>query len=503
MPIRRVLADQIDFSALRKELDLPDSFPADAQAEAEQAAAQPVTAPVDHTDLPFVTIDPPTSKDLDQAMALERRPGGGYRVYYAIADVSAFVRPDGALWAETWHRGQTVYLPDGKVPLHPTVLSEGAASLLPDQSRMAVVWTIDLDSAGATVAVRVERATVRSRAQLNYPGVQGDVASGSIADPIALLPEIGALLIERGLERGAINLPIPAQEVERSADGGWQLRLVAPAPVENFNAQISLLTGQAAAQLMVTGKVGLLRTMPPAPQGAFDKLRAAAGSLGIDWPAAASPGRVIASVDPGDPRGAAFLDQAAELMRGAGYTAFDGELPELIEQAAVAAPYAHVTAPLRRLADRYATEVCLALFAGTEIPGWARSSLPKLPAVMASTDQKAGAANRGAIDLTEAVLLQHRVGERFEAAVVDIDPGPRGQAAARGGGARRSGGTGQVRRRQLPGGYPHPGHPHRRRPGHPAGALHQGVSSHRASGCSQVALSAVSLVRHGGRGEAG
>jgi exoribonuclease R len=108
-------------------------------------------------------------------------------------------------------------------------------------------------------------------------------------------------------------------------------------------------------------------------------------------------------------------------MRGAGYTAFDGAVPERPEQAAVAAPYAHVTAPLRRLADRYATEVCLALSAGTEVPDWAREALPKLPDVMAGADHRAGAASRGAVDLTEAVLLEDRVGEEFEAAVLDID----------------------------------------------------------------------------------
>jgi exoribonuclease R len=89
----------------------------------------------------------------------------------------------------------------------------------------------------------------------------------------------------------------------------------------------------------------------------------------------------------------------------------------------VAAPYAHVTAPLRRLADRYATEVCLALHAGTEVPGWARDALPKLPAVMAATDRASNAAERGAVDLVEAALLAGRAGEVFEAAVLDVDPG--------------------------------------------------------------------------------
>lgn len=427
MTIRRVRAERLDFAALRRELELPTEFPPAAQREADEAAATGPTDPVagsrreDLTDLPFVTIDPATSLDLDQAMSLLRRPGGGYRVWYAIADVAAFVRPGGPLDVETWKRGQTIYLPDAKVPLHPRTMSEGAASLLPDVDRPAVVWTIDLDPDGATEAVRVRRATVRSRAKLDYAGVQSDVDAGRAAGPVALLPEIGKLLVARGLARGAINLPVPEQEIEPDGDG-WRLTLRAPDAVEEYNAQISLLTGMAAAEIMLDGGVGLLRTMPAPDPSAVADLRTAATALGVSWPAGATPGAVLATLDAASPRAAAFVDQAAELLRGAAYTAFDGAPPEQPGHGAVAARYAHVTAPLRRLADRYATEACLALTEGREPPSWVREALPRLPATMASTDRLAGAAERGAVDLIEAVLLAGRVGEQFEAAVLDLTP---------------------------------------------------------------------------------
>ncbi|WP_422755200.1 RNB domain-containing ribonuclease [Micromonospora sp. WMMD708] len=426
MVIRRVLAPRIDFGALRRELGLPDGFPAAAQREADEAADAPPPAVADRTDVPFVTVDPATSRDLDQALHLSRRPGG-YRVRYAIADVATHVRPGGPLEEETWRRGQTVYLPDGNVPLHPHTLSEGAASLLPDVDRAAVLWTIDLDADGATVAVGLERALVRSRAKLDYPGVQVAADAGRLPDPIALLPEIGALLTARGLRRGAVNLPLPEQDVEPDGDG-WRLVLRGPGPMEDHNAQISLLTGMAAADIMLAGRIGLLRTMPAPKPEAVARLRAAAAPLGVHWPDGVRVGEVLAGLDASRPRAAAFVDQAAELMRGAAYTAFDGELPEQPEHGGVAAAYAHVTAPLRRLADRYATEVCLALHEGREVPQWARSALPRLPEVMASTDRTAGAATRGAIELAEAVLLEHRVGETFSAAVLDTDAPPNGPA---------------------------------------------------------------------------
>jgi exoribonuclease R len=373
----------------------------------------------DATDLPLVTIDPPGAMDLDQAMLVERR-NDGFRVHYAIADLGAFIAPGDPLDLEANTRGQTVYLPDAKVPLHPPVLSEGAASLLPDQTRPAVLWTVDLDTDGEPGAVTVGRALVRSRAKLSYVDTQAALDAGRLPDPIALLPEIGRLLVERALARGAIDLPIPDQEVEPDGDG-WRLELRAPAPVEEYNAQISLLTGRVAAAIMLAGGVGLLRTMPPAPTSAVTTLRKAAQALGIRWSADEGVGALLARLRPAEPRAAAFVEQAADLLRGASYAAFDGAVPDQPLHSAVAAPYAHVTAPLRRLADRYATEVCLALHAGREVPGHVRGALAGLPDTMARTDRVANAAERATVDLVEAVLLQNRVGDTFDAAVLDVD----------------------------------------------------------------------------------
>jgi exoribonuclease R len=105
--------------------------------------------------------------------------------------------------------------------------------------------------------------------------------------------------------------------------------------------------------------------------------------------------------------------------RGAGYTAFDGAPPPQPVHFAIAAPYAHATAPLRRLQDRYVSECCLATCAGTPVPDWARGKLPALPEAMAAGDRRAHAVERGVVDLAEAVLLQGREGERFDAIVID------------------------------------------------------------------------------------
>jgi exoribonuclease R len=113
-----------------------------------------------------------------------------------------------------------------------------------------------------------------------------------------------------------------------------------------------------------------------------------------------------------------MLTACTRLLRGASYLAFDGVPPERAGHAAIAAPYAHVTAPLRRLADRYATEVCLALCAKRDVPDWTRAALPDLPREMDDGARRGHRFAADIVDLVEAGLLRDRVGEVFAGVVV-------------------------------------------------------------------------------------
>ena len=370
--------------------------------------------------MPFLTIDPAGSVDLDQAMHLARTPDG-YRFDYAIADVGAFVRAGGPLDTESHARGETLYSPDTRTPLYPAELSEGSASLLPDQTRPAVLWTFDLDARGEPVTTVVRRAHVRSRQRLDYVEVQAMLDGTSpVPEQIGLLREIGLLRQQRERDRGGVSLDVPEQEVDPDPAGGWRLEFRATLPCEDWNAQLSLLTGMAAARLMLDGGVGLLRTLPPPWPSAVASLRRSALALGVAWPHHSSYQEVVRGLDGSKPVEAAILALATVLLRGAGYAAFDGAPPEQPLHSAVAAPYAHATAPLRRLADRYVNEICLALSAGVPVPSWARDELPALPALMASADHRSHELERAMVDLAEAVALSGRVGEVFHATVVEV-----------------------------------------------------------------------------------
>ena len=469
--------------ALRAHYEVPTAFPPEALVEAEAAAgawAQDGPARLladgarDARDLELVTIDPPGSMDLDQAVLLERlpaqadhadqtgtaagevgdapEPSAAYRVHYAIASLATFVTPGGALDTELRSRGETIYAPDAATPLHPEVLSHGAASLLQDAERPACLWTIDLDERGEVVSAHVERALVRSRARLSYAQVQaaidgqGALPQEAPADLPELLAEIGRLRLEREAARGGISMTTPEQVVEAAEESesvspaadpdsaespgpaGYRLAYRVPVPAEQYNAQISLLTGMCAARIMVECGVGILRTLPPARPEDYARLRRVAAALGIDWPAAQPYPELVRGLDHAIPAHAAFLEQAMSLFRGSGYLAFgvggvavpaddDASDSEEAVHSAIAARYAHVTAPLRRLVDRYGEEVCIAACAQAPVPEWVLQALPDLPGVMEQTGKRARAIGRGALTALEALVLRGHEGEVFDGVI--------------------------------------------------------------------------------------
>jgi VacB/RNase II family 3'-5' exoribonuclease len=432
---RRLLAkarqgDQLreGFQNIRDEQGIPVDFPADVRAQAEQIAAAPQPPPTrsgverrDLRGLPFVTIDPAESMDLDQAVYIERRDSG-YRVYYAIADVASFVEPGSALDVETHARGVTMYSPDLRTPLHPKVMSEDVASLFADVDRPAVVWQIDLNSRGQQVEVDVARAMIRSVGKLSYEQVQRSIDDGSADDSLVCLREVGQHRQLLEIERGGIDVLVPDQEIEDDGPG-YRLVMRTPLPVEGWNAQISLLTGICAARMMLDAGVGILRTMKAPSDADYEQVRLTAQSLGIDWPHEQPYAELVRGLDPRVPAHAAFLNLVTVLLRSAGYTvltqAVGNDEPASLRHAAVASAYAHVTAPLRRLVDRYGTECCLAIASGDPVPQWVIDALPALPDEMKRADSRARAMERAQFDLVEAVLMADHVGETYSAIVVE------------------------------------------------------------------------------------
>jgi exoribonuclease R len=404
-----------DFGGIWEEFQLPSEFPAEVLAEAEAIASAPIDDDrLDLTDVPFVTIDPPGSMDLDQAMCLSATTDG-WRVQYAIADLGAVIAPGSAIDVEARGRGETVYLPDGRVPLHPPILSEDALSLLPDRDRRAAVWTIDVHRDGTLGDAQVERAKVRSVARLDYESVQADFDRGKAHPSIEALLDLGLARRAHRIAAGAIELGIPEQEVEPDGDG-WKLSWRPRVAADGANAEVSLLTGNAAARMMLDARVGILRTLPEPSRHDVRTFLARAREHGVRG---ASPAEVIESLHSENLGHLALMQDATSLLRGAGFEAFDGAGPSVRSHAGIGEPYAQVTAPLRRLVDRFGTEVCLALGAGGAVDPAVRTALPLLPDLMKESDRRASGVGRAVVDQVEAWTVE--VGQQFKATVMRAD----------------------------------------------------------------------------------
>ena len=179
------------------------------------------------------------------------------------------------------------------------------------------------------------------------------------------------------------------------------------------------MTGMAAASLMLDAGVGVLRTMPQPDEKSFATFRHQTVALGRPW-TTGSYGDYLRELDRADPLTLPVLEAAASLFRGAGYETFDGDVPAETTQAAIAAPYTHATAPLRRLVDRWSLAICLAISRGEKVPDWARESLAQLPELMQESGQRASRLDSATLNCVEAALLTPFVGTRIEATVIAV-----------------------------------------------------------------------------------
>ncbi len=211
-------------------------------------------------DQAFVTIDNPDSRDLDQALLIERNDNSGYRVRYALADAAFYVPPGSALFKEALKRGVTYYTPLLAAPMLPTSLSEDLVSLNPNKLRRALVFDISMLEDASVASVSVVRALIVSQAKLSYASVQAfldadakqqshEYQNNSWAASLKLLRELGEKLIQQALDRDVI--PFNRSETQiRLTDKGLKLSKRTRVRTEKYNEQISLLCNMQGAEIL-------------------------------------------------------------------------------------------------------------------------------------------------------------------------------------------------------------------------------------------------------------
>jgi exoribonuclease R len=275
-----------------------------------------------------------------------------------------------------------------------------------------VVFTVRVDPQGAVRLDGAQRAMVRNAAKLAYDSVK----------PAELPPDFDELArrIEAAeARRGAARVDPPEQEVVALGDGRYELAFRPMTEAEQRNAALSLAANLAIADALLAHRTGLFRVMGEPDKRAIRRLRLTAKALGLDWPQQMSLESYEPTLDHRDPKQAAFMLAIRRAGPPAAYMPYvEGVRPW---HSAMAASYAHATAPLRRLADRYVVQATLAVANGRAVPHTVTEAFAKLPAVMARADARSRQVQRAAVDLAETVMLHGREGESFSSVITDID----------------------------------------------------------------------------------
>lgn len=270
-------------------------FPKDAVDEAAAILKSPGlddASLVDRRGEPFFAIDNHGSKDIDQAMRLQRRPDGGFTLQYALADMAHAVKPGMALWDEAMHRGASFYLPGINIPMQPRDVCEKGVSLNAHEDHRAVVVTIQLDAKGNVEKTSSERAIIHSRAQLTYPGVSaflegkagiteddhGKQVPPEVKEQLATFRALGEALQQQAHKRGVADPERREMRIGVEADK-FALHEVDDNLASSLNAQLSIVANCAGAAMLATTGIpgieapGIFRVHPPPSREKLEALR--------------------------------------------------------------------------------------------------------------------------------------------------------------------------------------------------------------------------------------
>ena len=427
---------EADFRAVVWRRGLATEFSADALADAEALAEAPepaeVARRVDLRELPFVTIDPATARDHDDAVCVEAAPGGGaLRLRVAIADVSHYVRPDSPLDREALRRGNSVYFPDRAIPMLPERLASRVCSLRPGEDRLVLVAELDVDGEGQVGHRAFYPGVIRSRARLVYEdaarAMEGDAAARAVLAPevdaqLDALRRTTAALARRRFADGSLDFDLPTAEIVIGPGGIPEGVVQAPrTPAHRAIEEAMLAANRAVAELLfASGAPAPFRNHePPTSEDAeaIEKLLAKLGLLDARRDAALTPRRLAQALAraEGRPEVALLHRTVLRRMRQARYGVRSrGHFALGFRH------YLHFTSPIRRYADLVVHRALRAVIGEADAPPAGGRALEVVAGRVSFTERVAEAAEREMIEIKKCVLMAGRLGEVFDGSVTGV-----------------------------------------------------------------------------------
>jgi ribonuclease R len=413
---------------------IPTGFSAAAEAEAAAAAEPTLAGRTDLRDIPLITIDPSDARDHDDAVYAEPdtepKNAGGWVVWVAIADVSAYVRPNSALDREAREKGNSVYFPDRVEPMLPHALSSNMCSLREGENRACLAVRMVFDKAGRKLSHRFVRGLMRSAAKLSYEQAQAaidgepDDKTGPLMDRV-LKPLWEAYgVMKRGRDaRSPLAIETMERKIEISPEG----------KVVSIRPRVSLEAHRLIEEMMIQANVSAAETLEQKgspliyrvhDEPSQEKVQALAdflATIGTPW----AKGEVLTT---------ARFNKLLEATRGSEHADVINEVVLRTQMQAIYSPdnighfglhlarYAHFTSPIRRYADLIVHRALItALKLGDDgLSDWDRVHIGQTAEMITASERRAMAAERDATDRYVAAFLSERVGSSFEGRVTGV-----------------------------------------------------------------------------------
>ncbi|MGI8648841.1 MAG: ribonuclease R family protein [Rubrobacter sp.] len=418
------------YEALFASIHTGREFREKVEQEANEVASKPLDASGRREDLralPTVTIDGADAKDFDDAISVEEKPGGGYRLWVHIADVTHYLKPNGPLDKQAVWRANSVYLPGTVAPMLPEKLSNGVCSLRPDEDRAAVTAEIDLSKTGEILSSKVYRSLIHSDARLTYDVVDSFIEGRDEVPQEELVRtayELSVKLKANARDRGKLQLGGKEPEYEVGADGvpvGVTSRRSTEA--HELIEELMVLTNEVIARKLDSkGLGGVFRVHERPDAKAMAELQVRLAALGVQVePEPETLSDIVANSD----SDAVRYMVLRSLPRAHYSPEANGHFGLALED------YTHFTSPIRRYSDVLVHRAIL----GEESPG----DVGQLAEHISDRERKSMVCERTADDYTLMWLMRDMVGETMEGTIVttasfglfvELEPGATGMVHA-------------------------------------------------------------------------
>jgi ribonuclease R len=429
-------------AAILEAAEIPREFPGPVMDEARAIQSRGITPKelegrLDLRDLIIFTIDGADSKDMDDAISLERT-SAGWKLGVHIADVSHYVREGTELDREAFRRGTSVYYADSVVPMLPEALSNDLCSLNPGTDRLAFSGFVELDAEGAMRGFSFRKTVIHSRVKGVYSEVNR-ILDGSadktvrdkyrgLEEQIHLMDELAGILSRRRFGRGALDLESTESKIDVGPDGvAVGVRPRERGVSERIIEEFMLAANEAAATFAMDRALPFVYRVHEKPSP--EKLEALAellDALGVGGAAQVKPGVATGTL-------AGILNQVRDtrnqsvvnntILRSMAKARYYEK--NLGHYGLVLQNYTHFTSPIRRYPDLAIHRVMTAVLAGTgedKLEKRFREFVSLASARSSEREQKAMNAERDCESCYKAEYMKAFVGRRFEGVISAVAP---------------------------------------------------------------------------------